>query len=228
MLCAGLIHADLSDFNVLMGKNGPVLIDFPQAVDPAVNNNARRLLIRDVNNLARILGRYEPELRRKRYGEEMWALYAKGALTPDTHLTGVYRPPTEKADTEALLAEIAEIEREARERREALGLPPARPPRAPRFRPEPVQEAPPPPERSSSKKRRHERPRSAGGPPAPGEPGARVAPPRPEPRWQAQNPKNAEVHPEHQRQAQPRAPGPRRPSRRRAGPARPPQVIKVG
>jgi RIO kinase 1 len=68
MLCGGIVHADLSDFNVLMAHDGPVLIDFPQCVDPAHNNNARRLLIRDVDNLTRILGRFAPELRRMRYG----------------------------------------------------------------------------------------------------------------------------------------------------------------
>ncbi|MFH1465743.1 MAG: PA4780 family RIO1-like protein kinase [Pseudomonadota bacterium] len=192
MLCGGLIHADLSDFNVLMGRDGPVLIDFPQAVDPAVNNNARRMLIRDVNNLTRILGRYAPQLRRMRYGEEMWALYEQGELTPDTPLTGTYRGSSVQADTEALLAEIADIEREARERREALGLPPARPPRAPRFNLEPPPDPPksaakpaavepaaePPAKKKRRRKKRRPESAEAGGGPAQAAPKPAPKPPR--------------------------------------------------
>lgn len=228
MLCAGLIHSDLSDFNVLMGKNGPLIIDFPQAVDPAVNNNARRLLIRDVNNLARILGRYEPDLRRRRYGEEMWALYERGELTPDTPLTGVYRPSTVQADTEALLAEIAESEREFRERREALGLPPPRPPRAPRFALESVPEEPAPAARSHRKRKRRNKPPAGAGSERRGEPRQRVEPAQPEPRRQAQSPEKAGINQEPQRQAPPNGRSARRSSRRRSGLSRPAQVIKIG
>jgi RIO kinase 1 len=159
MLCAGLVHADLSDFNVLLGVDGPVLIDFPQCVDPAHNNNARRLLIRDVDNLTRILGRFAPELRRMRYGQEMWEIYEAGDLTPDTPLTGKRRRQTHKADTDALLAEIEELEREARERREALGLAPSRPPR----RPVPVAEEPPPRQEPAPPAKRRRRRRRGGG-----------------------------------------------------------------
>ena len=162
MLCSGIVHADLSDFNVLLAHDGPVLIDFPQCVDPAHNNNAQRLLIRDVDNLCRILGRFAPELRRMRYGQEMWELYEAGDLRPDSPLTGK-RKRRAKADTSSLLAEIEDLERESRERREALGLPPASPPRAPvqilETTPEPSPEQPTP----SSKRKRSRRRRRGGG-----------------------------------------------------------------
>ncbi len=163
MLCGGMVHADLSDFNVLLGRDGPVLIDFPQCVDPAHNNNARRLLIRDVDNLTRILGRFAPELRRMRYGQELWDIYQRGELTPDTKLTGRFRRRRQKADTNALLAEIEELERESRERREALGLPPVRPPRAPRPSGKPQPTAAPPEKEPSRPARKRRRRRRRGG-----------------------------------------------------------------
>lgn len=131
MLCAGVIHADLSDFNVLIGADGPVIIDFPQAVDPARNQSAERLLLRDVRNLSSFLGRFAPALLRTQYGPEMWDLYERSELFPDTELTGRFEPKKKKAEVSSLLAEIMEIEQEARERREALGLPPPRPARRP-------------------------------------------------------------------------------------------------
>jgi len=124
MLCAGLVHGDLSDFNVLMGPEGPVIIDFPQAVEAAANNNARRLLLRDVKNLQHFLGRFAPELRKKQYGPEIWALYEQGKLFPDTPLTGRYRRPKGKADTDSVLREIGAAEKEERARREREGLAP--------------------------------------------------------------------------------------------------------
>ncbi len=131
MLCAGIIHADLSDFNVLLGADGPVIIDFPQAVDPSRNQSARQLLLRDVRNLTSFLGRFAPALRRTQYGPEMWDLYERSELRPDTELTGKYQSKKKTADVSSLLAEIMEVEAEARERREALGLPPPRPARKP-------------------------------------------------------------------------------------------------
>ncbi len=122
MLCAGIVHGDLSDFNVLLGPDGPVIIDFPQAVDPAQNNNAQKLLIRDVRNLTSFFSRYTNKLKGTRYGDEMWSLYAGNKLTPETKLTGKFKGSTRKANTESLLEEIASIEREVRKRREALGL----------------------------------------------------------------------------------------------------------
>ncbi len=132
MLCAGLVHGDLSDFNVLMGPDGPVIIDFPQAVDTAHNRSARKLLVRDVDNLAQFLGRFAPQLRNRQYGEEMWDLYERNDLTPSSKLTGKKKRSKHKADTSSLLEEIAAVEADARRRREALGLPPPRPARAPK------------------------------------------------------------------------------------------------
>ncbi len=121
MLCAGVVHADLSDFNVLLGAGGPVVIDFPQAVDAAQNQNARKLLVRDVDNLTAFLARLVPGQRRLPYGQELWELYARSELTPETRLTGRYRPPKGKADERAVLREIEAAAREAQRRRESLG-----------------------------------------------------------------------------------------------------------
>ncbi len=88
MLCAGVVHGDLSDFNVLMGRDGPVVIDFPQWLDAAHNRNARQMLIRDVDNLQQFLGRYARGLRGRRFGSEMWQLFERNELRPDTVLTG--------------------------------------------------------------------------------------------------------------------------------------------
>ncbi|MEK7704059.1 MAG: PA4780 family RIO1-like protein kinase [Myxococcota bacterium] len=132
MLCAGLVHGDLSEFNILAGHSGSVIIDFPQATDSATNGNARKFLIRDVGNLTRFFGRYRSELRSRRYAEEMWELYERGALTPDSKLTGHFKEPGKKAEVSSLLAEMEDIERENRARRAALGLPPVRPARQPR------------------------------------------------------------------------------------------------
>jgi len=122
MLCAGVVHGDLSDFNVLLGPEGPVIIDFPQAVDPAHNNNARKLLVRDVKNLTSFFGRHTRKLRGTRYGDEMWSLYESNKLRPETKLTGWFKGSDRKADTSSLLDEIAAIERDVRKRREALGI----------------------------------------------------------------------------------------------------------
>jgi RIO kinase 1 len=131
MLCAGIVHADLSDFNILMGATGPVIIDFPQAVDPTSNRNAGMLLVRDVKNLSSFLGRFAPELRKTSYGDEMWDLFERSELLPDTELTGKFVSRKPKAEVNSLLEDILELEREARERREALGLPPPRRARKP-------------------------------------------------------------------------------------------------
>ena len=130
MLCAGIIHGDLSDFNVLMGPDSPVIIDFPQASDPARNMNARKLLVRDVDNLTSFLAKFAPELKDMQFGEEMWDLYEAGTLVPGTALTGHTKKKKKEANVSALLREIEDVEREARERREALGLE-ARPARTP-------------------------------------------------------------------------------------------------
>lgn len=117
MLCAGVVHGDLSEFNVLMGRAGPTVIDFPQAVDPAGNANARRLLLRDVENLHRFVARLAPGARCPRYAEEMWQRYESNRLEPTTKLAGDYRPPTEKTDTREVLQLIDEAGEEEMARR---------------------------------------------------------------------------------------------------------------
>ncbi|XXU74490.1 PA4780 family RIO1-like protein kinase [Sorangium sp. So ce1151] len=122
MLCAGVVHGDLSDFNVLMSADGPVIIDFPQSVDAAKNQNARQLLLRDVDNLHRFLTRFVPEQRRAAYGEEMWELYASSALTPETRLTGRHRVSERRVDTRAVLDLIGDANYDERKRRERQGM----------------------------------------------------------------------------------------------------------
>lgn len=117
MLCAGVVHGDLSDFNVLIGPEGPVIIDFPQWVDPAHNRNARKLLIRDVDNLTQFLSRFAPQLAQTRYGPELWDLYESGRLQPDTPLTGRWTPPSRRADVNSVLDEIQAAVWEERRRR---------------------------------------------------------------------------------------------------------------
>lgn len=106
MLCAGLVHGDLSEFNVLLGPDGPVIIDLPQAVDAAANNHAFSMLQRDVDNMAHYFGRFAPELKSTRYAQEMWALYEAGKLLPDTVLTGVFQDDEHEADVGGVMREI--------------------------------------------------------------------------------------------------------------------------
>jgi RIO kinase 1 len=122
MLCAGVVHGDLSDFNVLVGADGPVIIDFPQSVDTAHNTNARRLLLRDVDNLHRFLSQFVPHARRLPYAEEMWDLFQQNAITPETRLTGRYRPSERRANTHAVLELIQDANYDERKRRESLGV----------------------------------------------------------------------------------------------------------
>jgi RIO kinase 1 len=125
MLCCGLIHGDLSHYNVLVGPDGPVVIDFPQVVSAAGNNAARRMLLRDVNNLTASLGRWAPELLDTWYGEEMWALFEAGALQPDTELTGTFEHDERLADIDSVRDAINEARDEAlirQQGREAAAL----------------------------------------------------------------------------------------------------------
>jgi RIO kinase 1 len=121
MLCAGIVHGDLSEFNVLLAADGPVVIDFPQAVSAAGNNNARALLIRDVNNLHRFLERWAPGVRRRPYAEEMWALYESNRLTPDSPLSGQWRSASRPVDTRAVQALISDARRDGARREQPRG-----------------------------------------------------------------------------------------------------------
>jgi RIO kinase 1 len=117
MLCAGVIHGDLSEFNVLIDVNGPVIIDLPQAVDAASNNNAFAMFERDVSNLRETFGRSVPELLDTHYAHEIWALYGAGKLTAASTLTGEFIFDETAADVEGVLAHIEEERRLAEERR---------------------------------------------------------------------------------------------------------------
>jgi RIO kinase 1 len=118
MLCAGLIHGDLSEYNVLVSGEGPVIIDLPQAVNAAGNNSAESLFERDVRNLAVWFGRFAPSLLATDYAGEIWAIYKTGKLTPDVVLTGQFRRDQKKADAHGVLREIKDVikEEEARQR----------------------------------------------------------------------------------------------------------------
>ena len=120
MLCAGLVHGDLSEFNVLVDENGPVIIDLPQAVDAAANNNARSMLDRDVKNMSDYYGQFAPELRDTRYADEMWALYEEGELDPDRELTGQFAADTPTADVDGVMLEIKAALAEEEKRRQRL------------------------------------------------------------------------------------------------------------
>lgn len=106
MLCAGLVHGDLSEFNVLLGPEGPVIIDLPQAVNAVANNHAFSMLERDVGNMAEYFGQFAPELLYTKFAKEMWALFEEGKLTPESVLTGEFAEPEESADVDAVLREI--------------------------------------------------------------------------------------------------------------------------
>jgi len=113
MLCQGLIHGDLSEYNVLIAHSGPVIIDLPQVVSAAGNNAARAMLLRDVHNLRDSLGRFAPELKDTHFGEEMWALYERSELLPDAELTGRFAFDQRSADVRAVMASIEDARHEA-------------------------------------------------------------------------------------------------------------------
>lgn len=120
MLCAGLVHGDLSEFNVLVDDYGPVIIDLPQAVDAAANNHAAAMLTRDVNNMTEYYGQFAPQLRGRLYAEEMWALYEDGELHPESTLAGDYQQDAGDADVDSVLEEIRDVLAEEEKRQERL------------------------------------------------------------------------------------------------------------
>jgi RIO kinase 1 len=113
MLCAGVVHGDLSEFNVLVAGDGPVIIDLPQAIDAAGNNNAGRIFARDVDNLAAYFGRFAPELSDTAYAQEIWHLYEKGKLRPESVLTGRFASSEKAADVRGVMREIDDSRKEA-------------------------------------------------------------------------------------------------------------------
>ncbi|AOG22283.1 PA4780 family RIO1-like protein kinase [Acidovorax sp. RAC01] len=133
MLCAGVVHGDLSEFNILLahlpgpdgaeGHDGPVIIDLPQAVDAAGNNHAQRMLMRDVANLRDFFGQFAPELRSTQYGPEIWSLYQSGLLSNETPLTGRYAPDRVDVDMQAVLREIDDARDEEAARRLRMASP---------------------------------------------------------------------------------------------------------
>ena len=117
MLCAGVVHGDLSEFNILLAADGPVVIDLPQAVDAAGNNHAQRMLLRDVANLRDFFGRFAPGLLQTRYGDEIWDLYRRGVLNPDSVLSGRFTPSAVPTDVGSVMREIDDARAEEAARR---------------------------------------------------------------------------------------------------------------
>jgi RIO kinase 1 len=120
MLCAGLVHGDLSEFNVLVDAYGPVVIDLPQVVNAAANNNAFTMLQRDVRNITEYYAQFAPVLSDTYYAEEMWALFEEGELHPETDLTGYFEHDTSAADVDTVLEEIKAAFAEEQERLERI------------------------------------------------------------------------------------------------------------
>lgn len=115
MLCAGIIHGDLSEFNILLNEQGPVIIDLPQAINAAGNMGAAAMLYRDVDNLKTYFSQFAPELAKTQYGKEIWNLYVAGLLRPDTVLTGVVAEDKRPVDVGAVIEEIELARMEAEE-----------------------------------------------------------------------------------------------------------------
>ena len=121
MLCEGMVHGDLSEYNILLAADGPVIIDLPQAVNAAGNNEAPVMLVRDVDNLASYFGQFAPQLIGSQYGKEIWQLYEAGELKPGVALTGHVAADTRAVDMDALMQELEDtrLEQEEKLRREA-------------------------------------------------------------------------------------------------------------
>jgi len=120
MLNVGIIHGDLSEFNVLVDERGPVIIDLPQAVDAAANNNAKRMLLRDVDNMTRYYSQFAPQLEQTKYGQEIWALYEAGALSSNTVLTGIFIEKNQETDVNTVLHEISAAREEYEANRQRI------------------------------------------------------------------------------------------------------------
>jgi RIO kinase 1 len=120
MLCAGLVHGDLSEFNILLDENGPVIIDLPQAVDAAANNNAWSMLERDVNKISSYYGQYAPELLNTRYAKEIWKLFEDGDLHPEVVLTGIFAESADEVDVDGVMQEIDSALAEEQSRKDRL------------------------------------------------------------------------------------------------------------
>ncbi|MGB7346819.1 MAG: PA4780 family RIO1-like protein kinase [Pirellulaceae bacterium] len=120
MLCVGLVHGDLSEFNVLQDEAGPVIIDFPQVVSASGNNNAKAMLQRDVRNITQYYSQFAPELAETHYAEEMWELHEKSKLAPDLKLTGKFKFSTKAADVKSVINMIDFAYEEERDRKDRL------------------------------------------------------------------------------------------------------------
>lgn len=123
MLCAGVVHGDLSEFNVLLAADGPVVIDLPQAVDAAGNNHAKRMLLRDVENLRNFFGQFAPDLLGTHYGDEIWHLYERGLLRVESVLGGTHARDTGPVDLGNVLREVDDAREEEAARRLRMQLP---------------------------------------------------------------------------------------------------------
>jgi RIO kinase 1 len=122
MLCAGIVHGDLSEYNVLVDSDGPVIIDLPQAIDAAANNQAKKMLLRDVENLASYFGQFAPELNATDYGNEIWSLYQRSELNVDSVLTGRFKHDESKVDIRSVVREINDTLKDEEMRQEAIVL----------------------------------------------------------------------------------------------------------
>ena len=122
MLCAGIVHGDLSEYNVLVDAQGPAIIDLPQAIDAAANNQACKMLLRDVENMATYFGRFAPELLGTDYGNEIWSLYQSSQLHPETILTGQFKRVEKPVDLNSVMREINDTLKDEEARQQALAL----------------------------------------------------------------------------------------------------------
>ncbi|MDH2918989.1 MAG: YrbL family protein [Sideroxydans sp.] len=120
MLCAGIVHGDLSEYNVLVDSDGPVIIDLPQAIDAAANNQAKKMLLRDVANLASYFGQFAPELNATDYGNEIWSLYQRSELKVDSVLTGCFKHDESTVDIRSVVREINDTLKDEAMRLEAI------------------------------------------------------------------------------------------------------------